>query len=183
MLPEISLSILDIAENSVSAGSSLVSIYVSEDTVSHRLKIRIDDNGKGMTPEQLSSVTDPFFTSRTTRKIGLGIPFFKQEAEISGGSFDISSEVGKGTEVRAEFCTDNIDCMPLGDINQTILSLITMHEDLNFYYRYEYDGNSFELDTVNIKKILDGVSFQEREVFQFLKDYLTENMEEARRKP
>ena len=99
MLPEISLNILDIVQNSTRAHASLVEIILSFDTQAHLMKLAIRDDGCGMTKEQVAAATDPFFTSRTTRRIGLGIPFLKQSAECTGGSFDLQSEPGKGTAV------------------------------------------------------------------------------------
>ena len=103
MLPEISLNILDVAQNSISAGAALTEISVVIDTASDSLTVVIKDNGCGMNEEQLKAVTDPFYTTRKTRKVGLGVPFFKMAAEITGGSFEISSAVGKGTTVKAVF--------------------------------------------------------------------------------
>ena len=180
MLPEISLNILDIAQNSITAEASLVRILVREDTRQHRLTVHIGDDGRGMNETQLASVTDPFFTSRTTRKVGLGIPFFKEEAECTGGSFFITSRVGVGTEVEAVFCTDSIDCMPLGDICATIHELVTMNEQLDFCYEYEIDGRAFTLDTRELREILGDVSFTEREVSTFIQQYLYENTQEVR---
>ena len=101
-----------------------MTINVTADTDADRLTIQIGDNGCGMSEEQLSHVTDPFYTTRTTRKVGLGVPFFKMAAESAGGSFSIHSQIGKGTEVTAEFGLSHIDRMPLGDINSTIHNLI-----------------------------------------------------------
>ena len=112
MLTEISLNILDIAQNSIRACAKLVEIIVSARTASDELTIIIKDDGHGMTDEQLNSVTDPFFTTRTTRKIGLGIPFYKMAAECTGGSFSIVSEKNKGTTVTAVFKISHIDRMP-----------------------------------------------------------------------
>ena len=127
MMTEISLNILDVAENSTRAGASLVSITVSADTKADRLTVVIEDDGCGMTEEQLARVTDPFFTTRTTRKVGLGVPFFKEAAELTGGSFAIQSEPGKGTSVTAVFVLSSIDRMPLGDISATIHNLVVYH--------------------------------------------------------
>ena len=104
---ELSLNILDVAQNSITAGASLITIEVNENTVDHTLLIGIYDNGKGMSEEQVRSVIDPFFTTRTTRKVGMGIPLFKMAAEQTGGKLEIKSELGVGTEVRAYFKTDS----------------------------------------------------------------------------
>ena len=180
MLAEISLNVIDIARNSVRAEASLVEIAVSIDTASQVLTLRITDDGKGMTPEQVASVEDPFFTSRKTRSVGLGIPFLKQAAEITGGTLHIDSEVGKGTNVIATFHQDNIDCMPLGDINSSIHTLVTStSEDIDFLYTYEVDGRSFALDTREIKEIVGGVPLQNIEISAWIKSYLDENKEEV----
>lgn len=147
MFPEISLHVLDVAQNSVKAGANFIEIEVFVHTDAKRMKVRIADNGCGMSEEQLSACVDPFFTSRTTRKVGLGIPFFKQSAECTGGTFFITSQEGKGTVVVAEYCTDHIDCLPLGDISETIYSLVLMNKDIDFLYRYEEDGQEEVFDT------------------------------------
>lgn len=115
MMPEISLNILDVAENSTRAGASLVTINVTADTDADRLTIQIGDNGCGMSEEQLSHVTDPFYTTRTTRKVGLGVPFFKMAAESAGGSFSIHSQIGEGTEVVADLAAYYPDLKQLGE--------------------------------------------------------------------
>ena len=179
MLPEISLNVLDIAQNSIKAGASLVQIEVERMPEENRMNLSIIDDGCGMDAEQLEHVVDPFFTSRSTRKIGLGVPFLKQAAEASGGNFSIMSEKGVGTQVRAAFHTDHIDCMPLGDINSTIFSLVTINEQLDFVYTYKVGKKQFTLDTREIREILGDVSFQNPDVTSFLKEYLSENQLEV----
>lgn len=179
MMPEISLNVLDVAENSTRAGASLVRITVDADFGKDRLTIIIADDGCGMTPEQAEHVTDPFYTSRTTRKVGLGVPFFKYAAESTGGSFSIDSKLGIGTTVTAVFVLSHIDRMPLGDITSTIHTLVVYHPETDFLYRYCYDGNSFTLDTREFREILGDVPFDTPEISQYIKDYLTENKLEA----
>lgn len=179
MMPEISLNILDVAENSVRAGASLIEISVEADTQADRLRVRITDNGCGMSGEQVRRVTDPFYTTRTTRKVGLGIPFFKQAAESTGGSFDMESEEGKGTSVEAVFGLSHIDRMPLGDMTATIHTLIVFHEPVEFCYRYTYDGRAFVLDTREVRNMLGNISLKEPEVSLFIKEYLETNKAEA----
>ena len=179
MVPEISLNVLDIAQNSIKAGATLVEIEVVRMRDENLMTLTINDNGCGMDEEQLEHVIDPFFTSRSTRKIGLGVPFLKQAAEASGGSFSISSEKGVGTWVKATFHTDHIDCMPLGDIGSTIFSLVTINEQLDFVYTYRVDQKQFTLDTREIREILGNVSFQSAEVTSFLREYLSENQLEV----
>ena len=119
---ELALHVLDIAENSVKANASLVTVeIIAKDNI---LTIRISDDGRGMSEEFLSKVTDPFTTTRTTRKVGMGIPLLKQAAETSGGAFDIKSKLGVGTTVTATFLLDDVDRMPLGDVAETATTLL-----------------------------------------------------------
>lgn len=179
MLPEISLNVLDIAQNSISAQAADIELVIEEDTRAHTLLFSIKDNGCGMTPEQVEAVTDPFYTTRKTRKVGLGIPFLKQAAEFSGGSFTIESAPGQGTLLKAVFQTDSVDCMPLGDITATIHMLVIYNETVHFVYTYTVDGQSFTLDTNEFREILGDISFQEAEISDYILQYLTENKAEA----
>lgn len=171
---ELSLNVLDIAQNSISAAASLIEIEVLENTAKKELVIGIYDNGRGMTPEQVQNVQDPFFTTRTTRKVGMGIPLFKLAAEQTGGSLEITSELGVGTRVRTVFKTDSIDFTPLGDMDSTIVMLITMNTDRDFTYRFGIDENEFILSTSELKEILGDVPLSEPSVSQWIKDYLAE---------
>lgn len=178
MMPEISLNILDVAENSVRARASLIEITVSVQPKEDRLSVTISDNGCGMTADQVKRAQDPFFTTRTTRIVGLGLPFFKQAAECTGGSFRIDS--GKGTTVKAVFILSHIDRMPLGDISSTIHTLIVFNEQIDFKYVYEYDDKSFSLDTREMREMLgDEISFMEPEVSLFIWEYLDNNKRET----
>ncbi|MCR5161369.1 MAG: ATP-binding protein [Lachnospiraceae bacterium] len=179
MMPEISLNILDVAENSVRAGADHITIDISADTAADQLTVQIIDNGCGMDAEQVAHVIDPFYTTRTTRRVGLGVPFFKLAAELSGGNFGIDSVKGEGTTVKAVFGLSNVDRMPLGDIGGTMLTLITMHEEIRFTYRFEYDGSGFDLDTAELREVLgDDISFKEAEVSAYISEYLSENTAE-----
>lgn len=178
-MAEISLNILDIAENSTKAGASLVVIQVIYETDKGTLTVYVKDDGCGMSEEALAKVTDPFFTSRKTRDVGLGVPFFKLAAELTGGNLSIESELGKGTTVKAVFLTGSINCMPLGDIDSTIYTLITCHPDTDFIYEYIYDERSFTLDTREMRVILGDIPLNAPEVSRFIMDYLKENREEA----
>ena len=174
---ELSLNILDIAQNSITAGASLITIEVSENTTQHTLLIGIYDNGKGMSEEQVRSVIDPFFTTRTTRKVGMGIPLFKMAAEQTGGRLEIKSELGVGTEVRAYFKTDSVDFTPLGDIASTVQMLITMNTDRDFVYKHTVNEKEFVADTREIKAILGDVPLDTYEVSQWLLEFIKENTE------
>lgn len=174
---ELSLNILDIAQNSISAGAPLITIEVSENTTDHTLLIGIYDNGKGMSEKQVKSVIDPFFTTRTTRKVGMGIPLFKMAAEQTGGSLEIKSELGVGTEVKAYFKTDSVDFTPLGDVASTIQMLITMNTDRDFVYKHAVDGKEFVCDTREIKAILGDVPLDSYEISQWILEFIKENTE------
>lgn len=174
---ELSLNILDVAQNSITANASLITIEVNENTDRHTLLIGIYDNGKGMSEEQVKSVVDPFFTTRTTRKVGMGIPLFKMAAEQTGGRFEIKSEIGVGTEVRAYFKTDSVDFTPLGDVAATVQMLITMNTDRDFVYRHTVNEKEFVADTREIKGILGDVPLDAYEVSQWLIEFIKENTE------
>ena len=172
-MKELSLNILDIAQNSVKAGASLIEIRLTE--TDEILTIEIIDNGCGMSREMLERVTDPFCTSRTTRKVGMGLPLFKMAAEQTGGSFDIQSAVGVGTTVKAVFDTSNIDCTPLGDIWDTVAILIQMNEDIDFVYTASRGEESFVCDTRQLKEIMEGAPLSDPMVVRWIKEFIEEN--------
>lgn len=179
MLQELSLHVLDIVNNSIRANATFVEIAVCIHRDADKLSIVITDNGCGMTKEQLEKVTDPFYTTRTTRDIGLGVPFFKQAALITGGDFSIVSESGIGTSIKAEFRLSHIDRMPLGDINSTIHTLIITNKQVDFLYTYEFDGRAYHLDTREFRKILGDIPMDLPEVSKYIKEYLEENQKEV----
>ncbi|MGF7141739.1 anti-sigma regulatory factor (Ser/Thr protein kinase) [Anaerotaenia torta] len=179
MMTEISLNVLDIANNSIRAGADLIEIIIQIQRDQDKLIITIADNGCGMTEDQIRQVEDPFFTTRTTRKVGLGVPFFKMAAQCSGGSFRIESVPGTGTRVVAEFGLSHIDRMPLGDMNSTIHTLITLNTQIDFLYRYQFHDREFTLDTREFRQILGGVPFNTPEVSDYIKEYLKENQYET----
>lgn len=179
MLTELSLNILDVANNSIRAGASLIIIEVRIHKEEDILTIRIIDNGHGMTKEQLSQVEDPFFTTRTTRDVGLGIPFLKQAAEITGGCFTIKSIPNEKTMVNANFYLSHIDRMPLGDICSTIYSLILANQKIDFSFVFECDNKEFQLDTRRFREILGDIPFNTPTVSEFIRDYLIENYMET----
>ncbi len=178
-MTEISLNVLDVAENSIRANATLVEISVVADTKADTLTITIKDNGRGMTKEQVMHVEDPFFTTRTTRKVGLGVPFFKQAAESTGGFFHIESQIGVGTTATAVFGLSHIDRMPLGDMTGTMHTLITFNTQTDFLYTYSLDDRSFTLDTRQFKEILGDVPLDAPEVSSYIKEYLMENKNET----
>lgn len=172
---ELSLHVLDIAQNSISAGAALIKISVDEDMQSDSLTLCIADNGRGMTEEQAARVSDPFYTTRTTRKVGLGVPLFRMAAEMTGGDFSVKSQPGMGTTVTARFVTSSIDMIPLGDVNSTVSLLIRCNPEIDFIFRRSFNGNSFTLDTRELKATLGPeVPLDTQEVMEWIEGYLAE---------
>lgn len=177
-MEELSLHILDIVQNSIAAAARLISIGIVEDAAADTLTITVCDDGRGMDAELLKRVCDPFTTGRKTRRVGMGLPLFRLAAESTGGSFEITSEVGKGTTVRAVFGLTHIDRQPLGDIAMTMQQIITANEQIDFVYTHSVDGKSYTLDTREVKRLLGGVALSDMEVVLWLGGFLQENERE-----
>ena len=179
-MTEISLHILDIAQNSIKADAKLIEISVAEDIQKNILSVTIKDDGCGMSSEFLKDVTNPFRTTRTTRRVGLGISMFKSAAELTGGKFEICSEPGKGTELTAEFVYDSIDRQPLGDMVSTMITLINAKPDIDYLYIHSFNDNKFEFDTRQIKSVLgEEISLCEPEILHWIEENIqteTENL-------
>ena len=175
MMQELSMNILDVAENSVRASATLVEITIDEKPQEDILSVTISDNGCGMTPEQIKNVTNPFYTTRSTRKVGLGVPFFKMAAELTGGKLEIQSTVGVGTVLKADFVRSSIDLMPLGDINETIGTLIHCNPHIDFIYTRRFENAQMTLDTREFRHILDGIELNDPKVSKFIREFLAEN--------
>ena len=173
---ELSLHILDIVQNAIVADSSIIEIIIDEQVNQNKLQFLVKDNGKGMDEETLRVVVDPFHTSRTSRKVGLGIPLLKEAAEQSGGGIDIVSKKGVGTTVKAWFEYNHIDRAPLGSMVETMQVLILSNPDIDFVYKHQADKNEFIVDTREIKKVLAGVAIDDIEVVSWLTAYLDEGI-------
>ena len=179
---ELALHILDIAENSISAGASRIRILVDENLDDDLLQIVIEDNGKGMDAATLAKITDPFVTSRTTRKVGLGLPFFKAAAEACEGSLKIQSEPGVGTTVTVFFKHSHIDRMPLGDLCGTLLTLIIGTPDIHWIFEYRMNNETYQFDDEPIKETLAGVSLSEPAVMKFIREMIQEGIADTRQR-
>ncbi len=173
---DLSLHILDIVQNSISAGASMITIVVDENISGDKLLISVEDNGKGMSEEKVSKLSDPFFTSRTTRKVGLGIPLLKHSAMQSGGDVKITSQEGKGTLVEAWFLHSNIDRPPLGDVANAVILLVSANPDLDFKFIYKYNQEEYIFDTIEIKEVLEGVSLNNPSIIKYLTEMVNENI-------
>ena len=157
-MEDLSLHILDVVENSTRAGATLVEIKITKDTGKDFLQIVIKDNGSGMDREMVEKVRDPFTTTRTTRRVGLGVSMLEQAAQEAGGDLTITSELGQGTEIKATFQASHIDRKPMGDMGSSMISLIVGNPDVDFVYESDLDGEITTLDTRMIKEEIDGVT-------------------------
>lgn len=177
-MKDISLHLLDILQNSVVAGATEIGVEMREDSSKGFVELIITDNGKGMDAKTLAQVTDAFFTTRITRKVGLGLPLLKQNAERTGGSFSITSAPGAGTKVEAAFCSHSMDMLPLGDIAGTLALTISSWPAIEFRYLHNTTFGDFSLKTSDLKEILEGLPLNNPEVIKFMKEMITENLHE-----
>lgn len=177
-MKELSLNILDIAENSVKAKATLTEITIEE--TNETLVLTIADDGTGMPKEIVLGVTDPFYTTRTTRKVGLGLPLLKLAVEQTGGNLSIQSSQGEnhGTTVKATFYKNHIDFTPLGDVISTITTLIQGHPETDFLFKHLKDEKEVKLDTRELRLVLgEEVPLNEYEVIKWIREYLREQYE------
>jgi len=177
-MKDLSSHILDIVQNSIRAKATLIQIEITELPEKDRLIITISDDGKGMTKEQMHQATDPFYTSRTTRKVGLGLSLLKQNAEMTGGTFYLESEPGKGTKVTAEFGLSHFDRPVIGDLTGTLLLLICSAVNIEYVFQHQTPTGDFKLDTREIRQILGNVPVSNPEIRNFLKEMILENLEQ-----
>jgi hypothetical protein len=171
-MEDISLHILDIAENSIGADATLITISISEDTDKDLFFVEIEDNGRGIPEDIRSRVLDPFCTTRTTRKVGLGLPLLAQAARETGGDISVRPGSTSGTIVTATFKKSHIDMKPLGNIAETLVVLIAGNPQTDFLFTYNKNSSSFSLDTRRVKEELEGVPINSSPVLSFLRDYL-----------
>lgn len=171
---ELSMHILDLVQNSIAAGASRVEIDVSADTKSDRLTISVADNGRGMSADFASRIDDPFTTTRTVRRVGLGIPMFAQAARACDGDLAVESRPGEGTVVTGHFKMSHIDRAPLGDIAATLMAIIAANPEVSLRYTHRVDDREFVLDTDAIKSELDGVPINEGPVLKWIGEYVRE---------
>ena len=175
-MKDLSLHILDIVQNSIAAGGRLIEIRVEENRSADTLTITVKDDGKGMEPEVLERVCDPYFTSRTTRKVGLGIPLLKQNAMQTGGSLKLESVPGKGTTLSAVFGHGHIDRPALGDMAGIVSMLCGSNPERDFLYQHSSDEATYLFDSRQVKEALDGVPISELGVIRFLREMIGENL-------
>ncbi len=175
-MKDLSLHILDIVQNSTAAGASEVSIIVDQNLSANLLSISIIDNGRGMSAETLQKVADPFYTTRTTRKVGMGVSLLKQNAEQTGGWLKIESTQGMGTKLTATFNLDHIDRPPIGDISGVMALIIGGNPEVRFKYNHFVEGGQYVLDTLEVNEALEGTPINDPLIIRFLKEMLNENL-------
>ncbi|MCP5105869.1 MAG: ATP-binding protein [bacterium] len=176
-MEDLSLHILDISENSIAAGASEIKISINEDTKANTLLLEIKDNGGGLDEEMREKVLDPFYTSKEDKPVGLGLPFLAQAAREAEGGLDIQSEKGKGTLVSARFLHDHIDRKPMGNILETLMTLITAKgTEIDIIYEHRKNGAAFSFDTREVKGELQDVPITNPEVLHFLRETISDGL-------
>jgi anti-sigma regulatory factor (Ser/Thr protein kinase) len=176
-MKELAEHILDIANNSFRAKASLIEISITEDIENDLYTLEIKDNGSGIPADMVEKVCDPFYTSRTTRKVGLGLPLLKMNTEQAEGHFSLSSEVGAGTSVKAVFKHKHVDRPAIGDIEGVLSMLAATDPKIDVVYIHTNQSNDYIFDTREIKKELEDIPLTNPEVMRFIKEMIRENLE------
>ena len=169
-MEDLSLHILDIAENSIGAGAKRVEIRIVEDLDKDIFSLEIKDNGRGMSQEILKKATDPFYTTRTTRRVGMGLSLLSQSAREAEGDLSITSQEGQGTTVYTYFKHSHIDRRPLGNIVDTLIVLIAGNPDIDFFYEHKRNNNTYSMDTKEIKLELGEIPINTPAVIEIIKE-------------
>lgn len=182
-MEDLSLHILDVAENGVAAGASLIEITVEEDTGRDRLVIVVQDNGKGMEAEFVARVLDPFTTTRTTRKVGLGLSLFQQSAREAQGDLVVESTPGLGTKITAHMRHSHIDRKPMGDMAETMVTLVEGNPEIDFVYTHRKDGRQYVLDTREIRAELEEIPLNNPQVMNLIRENLRTGLKEVAQGP
>jgi signal transduction histidine kinase len=176
-MEDLSLHILDIAENSVAAGARIISITVNEDIAADLLTLEISDDGQGMNAAGVKSAVDPFFTTKSSRRIGLGLPLLLEAARAAGGSLEVQSSAGSGTRIKATFRYGHVDRKPLGNIAETVTVLLATRDDVDIRYEHVRNGKTVLLDTRDIREKIGGGSLNTVHALAVMRSYL--NQEES----
>lgn len=176
MMEELSFHIVDIVQNSVAAGASRIDVRIFESEREDLLRISIIDNGSGMNEQTVQNVQDPFYTTKSYKKVGLGVPLFKETALHCDGGFVIDSEPGRGTDITASFRKSHIDLPPMGNLSDTVLCSIVGSENVNIVFEIKQDSDEFVISTDDIREQVGDVSLSHPEIYAFLRDYINENL-------
>jgi len=175
-MKDLSMHIMDIMQNSVVAGASLITMEIAESRKDNFWQFSISDDGCGMDANTLAKVTDPYYTSRTTRKVGLGIPLLKQNAERCGGFLNMESEPGKGTTLVSRFELTHLDRPVLGDVPGVIVLTVSAHPEIEFVYTHKTNDGEFVFDTREIKEVLEGMPLSDPKIIRYLREMIEENL-------
>jgi hypothetical protein len=176
MVEDLCFHMVDLVQNSAAAGARNIALSVRVAKTVGRLTLEVADDGRGMDGPTLLKVQDPFFTSKSFKRVGLGIPLLKASAEACRGNFRISSRLGRGTRVRAQLLQSHIDCPPLGDLEETLLTLLVSLESLNLRFTYRSGREKFSISSADIRRQVGDLHFSHPEVQRFLKDYIHEGL-------
>jgi len=171
------MHMMDIAQNSIRSGANNILIEFNEISKEEMLIFIIKDDGEGIAEEEISKLVDPFYTTRTTRRVGLGIPFLKMTCEQTGGFLEISSKINRGTLIKAHYMTNNPDCLPLGDIAGYLTMLLVANPAIRFIFTYRIDSMQFTLDTDELTQ--SGINLQEQGMSSFFKSYINDNLSDV----
>ena len=181
-MTELSLHILDIVQNSIRAKASKIEVNTTEDIDNNQFIIEIEDNGKGMTEAELEEVSSPFYTTRKTRKVGLGISLFKQATELCNGYMEIHSQLNKGTFLVAVFSHNHLDRPILGDIAGTMTLLIGANPEIDFIYTHKMGSEMYKISSSEIRKELDDFQINNPKILKGIKELINENLKEINKK-
>jgi len=176
MVEDLCFHLIDLVQNSAAAGAKNISVSISESAAGTKLTLKVGDDGRGMDRQTLDKALDPFFTSKGFKKVGLGIPLLKATAQLCGGDFRISSRVGLGTTVRAVLLKSHVDCPPLGNLEETLLSLLVGLDPIGIRFTYRGEKGKFSLASSDIHRQVGDLHFSHPEVYRFLKEYIHEGL-------
>ncbi|MBN2346325.1 MAG: sensor histidine kinase [Candidatus Aminicenantes bacterium] len=176
MVEDLAFHLMDLVQNAVSAGAATIDLRISESARGDLLTLEVVDDGSGMDRQTLLQAQDPFFTSKSFKKVGLGIPLLKATAQACRGDFHMASRPGRGTRVRARLQMSHIDCPPLGDLEGTLLSLLVSLERVNLRFRYRSARGEFSLASKDIRRQAGSLHFSHPDVFRFLREYIREGL-------
>jgi hypothetical protein len=177
MVEDICFHLVDLVQNSVAAGAGNIRLNIVESKNQDTLTLEVADDGRGMDNQTLEKVQDPFFTTKTFKKVGLGIPLLKATAQICLGDFNIHSDVGRGTAVKASMQRSHLDCPPLGNLEETLLSLLVSLDKVNLQFFYRSDRGEFSISSEDIRQQVGELHFSHPEVYHFLKEYIHAGLE------
>jgi hypothetical protein len=172
MVEDICFHIIDLVQNSVAAGAGNIRLDIVESKNRDVLTLEVADDGRGMDKSTVEKVQDPFFTTKGFKKVGLGIPLLKATAQICQGDFAIHSEPGRGTEVKTNMRRGHLDCPPLGDLEETLLSLLVSLDQVDLQFSYRSDRGEFSVSSGSIRQQVGELHFSHPDIYRFLKEYI-----------